>query len=337
MSKIAQIRYRAIDRALRRHPEGLSWQQLAHACYETYAKCGLEDRAAPSRRTILTDIRTLRSGILGQPAPIEYQKGQGYVYSDRQFALQKEPLSPDDLMTLLNLVDWAEQLTYGQLPAGFSDTIHRLADHLRVRLPRELPSVQLDRPGGLDGRENMPVLHQAILSRTVIRIAYREYLTEPIEYTLSPYLLKEYNRRWFLLAYDHNGRELWTFPLDRIQKVDEVMLISFHDDPRLQPLQWLAPIVGVIRPRGEVPVVIKLQTTPLQACYFRTKPLHVTQVEVTGSDVSKPEFELTLIPNPELEMQLMSFGDAVEVMEPLSLRTRIAERLKGALALYAGD
>lgn len=334
MSKPAQIRYRAINRALLRNPDGLSWQQLAHACYETYQKYGLENSQLPSRRTILEDIRTLRSGALGQPAPIEYRHGRGYCYTDSGYAFQEEPLGPEDLDTLLNLVDWARQLTYGQLPAGFADTIHRLANHLSTQVRVHDPSIQLDRPGGLGGHENMPPLHHAILSRKAVRINYQEYLSEPQEYLLSPYLLKEYNRRWFVLAYDHNARQLWTFPLDRITKVAELALTSFHSDPRLAPLRWLDPIVGVIRPPNKVPVSIKLRTTPLQACYLRTKPLHRTQTEVSPVGALQPVFTLTLIPNPELEMQLLSFGAAVEVMEPQELRRSMAKRIKEAMSLY---
>lgn len=334
MSKAAQIRYRAIDRALRRNPEGLSWQQLAHACYETFQKCGLENSQLPSRRTILEDIRTLRSGVLGQPAPIDYRKGRGYRYTEGSYAFQEEPLGPEDLVTLLSLVDWAEQLTYGQLPVGFSATIHRLADHLRANVITQDPSIQLDRPGGLDGRENMPPLYEAILSRKAVRINYQEYLTEPQEKNLSPYLLKEYNRRWFVVAYHHEARQLWTFPLDRIIDVIELSLTPFYNAPHLQPLRWLDPIIGVIRPQKEQPVTIKLRTTPLQACYLRTKPLHRTQTEISSVNALRAEFTLTLIPNPELEMQLLSFGDAVEVVEPVSLRERMAARIKKTMALY---
>jgi predicted DNA-binding transcriptional regulator YafY len=334
MSKAAQIRYQAIDRALRRNPDGIPWQQLAQACYEMYHECGLEDRQTPSRRTILEDIRTLRSGILGRPAPIEYRKGRGYSYGESGFAFHEEPLGPEDLETLLSLVDWADQLTYGQLPVGFSDAIHRLANHLRTSVRTQDPSIQLDRPGGLDGRENMPPLHKAILSRNAVRINYQEYLAEPREITLSPYLLKEYNRRWFVVVYDHEARRLWTFPLDRITNVTELSLTPFYDASHLQPLRWLDPIVGVIRPPKEEPVTIRLRTTPLQACYLRTKPLHRTQTEVPSTNSLRSEFTLTLIPNPELEMQLLSFGDAVEVIEPVSLREQVAARIKKAMTLY---
>ncbi|TXF87994.1 WYL domain-containing protein [Neolewinella aurantiaca] len=334
MSKTAQIRYRAIDRALRKNPDGLSWQQLATACYEIYLKCGLEDHDPPSRRTVLEDIRTLRSGALGEPAPIEYRKGYGYSYSDKGYVFQKVSLEPEDLATLLSLEDWARQLTYGQLPAGFSDTIHRLIERLHTPSSAHYSGVQLDRPGGLDGRENMPPLHKAILSRKAIRITYQEYLAEPRENILSPYLLKEYNRRWFVLAYDHDARQLWTFPLDRITSVTELFLTPFYDASSLKPLSWLDPIIGVIRPPEKEPVNVRLRTTQLQACYLRTKPLHRTQAEVSQAKALYPEFTLQVIPNPELEMQLLSFGDAVEVVEPVSLRQRMFERLKKAMAVY---
>ena len=334
MSKTAPLRYQAIDRTLRRNPGGVSWQQLAHACYEIYVKTELENFAAPSRRTIMEDIRTLRSGMLGAPAPIEYRKGRGYFYTDTSFALQPEPLGPEDLVTLLNLVDWAEQLTYGQLPAGFSDTIHRLENHLRTRVRAQIPSLQLDRPGGMDGRENMAPLHKAILARRAIRIHYQEYLSDAREYILSPYLLKEYNRRWFVLGHDHDADQMWTFPLDRISMTTELFLTPFKTNPRIDPSRWLDPIIGVIRPPDEEPTEVKIKTTALQACYLRTKPLHGSQTETTPEDAPRPEFSFTIIPNPEFEMQLLSFGSAVEVIAPARLRKRMVIRLREALSRY---
>ncbi|WP_273446985.1 helix-turn-helix transcriptional regulator [Neolewinella agarilytica] len=334
MGKTAEIRYRAIDRTLRNNPNGVSWQQLAEACYQSFVTLGWEDRQPPSRRTILEDIRTMRSGELGQSAPIEYLKGSGYRYEYRDFELNPEPLGFDDLLTLRNLVDWAEQLTYGQLPADFSDAIQRLARHLHTQVQRQVPSIKLDRPGGLDGRENMQPLHHAILSKTAVRITYQEYLSEQKEFTLSPFLLKEYNRRWFLVAYDHDAEQLWTFPLDRIITVEKLALTKFFDSPRLQPLNWLDPIIGVIRPPAEEAVEVTLLTTRLQACYFRTKPLHHSQQELTPVGTERPIFSLTIIPNPELEMQLLSFGAAVEVLTPARLREKIALQIKEAMNLY---
>ncbi len=336
MTITASIRYKAIDRALRRNPEGLSWEELASECYEAFLKKELPNPKRPSRGAILGDIRNLREGLLGEPAPIVYQKGRGYRYTERGFSLNKSPLGEEDLKTLQNLVDWAEQLTYGQLPAGFAGAIHRLATHLRTGARAQQPSIQLDRPGGLDGHENMQPLHQAILSRKAVQIDYQEYLGEPQENIISPYLLKEYNRRWFVLAYDHEAHRLWSFPLDRIARVTELTLTPFYDAAHLKPLHWLDPIVGVIRPINQQPIKIKLRTTPLQACYLRTKPLHRTQTEVSSPNALRPEFTLMLIPNPELEMQLLSFGDAVEVIEPISLRERMITRIKKAMAIYTG-
>jgi predicted DNA-binding transcriptional regulator YafY len=334
MSKFTQIRYRAIDRALRRSPEGVSWQQLAQVCHDAYLQYGFTDRRPPSRRTILEDIRTLRTGWMGQPAPLEYKKGLGYYYTDRSYSLQEAPLTPEDLTTLLDLADWSSQLTYGQLPSGFVDTIHRLANHLHTRVRAQLPSLHLDRPGGLDGRENMPPLYEAILQQVVVRIDYQDYLSANSVHTLSPFVLKEYNRRWFVLAYDHEQKKLWTFPLDRIKGVTELPLTPFYNHPSLQPFRWFEPIVGVIRPADASPVTVRIRTTQLQACYLRTKPLHNSQVEESPLGAERAEFSFQLIPNPELEMQLLSFGEAVEVVAPQDLRDRIAERVRQMLASY---
>ena len=283
----------------------------------------------------MDDLDQLRTGKLGVLLEIDYRRPRGYVLSNPQALHHLNPLQTEDLELLAELANWAAQLTYEQLPTNFAQLLQHLARHLGTRLPNSPTTLLLDRPASLDGRQHIGPLHAAVLARQVVRLDYRPYEEPPSTPTCSPYLLKEYNRRWFLVAYHHEEQRIWTYPLDRIRAVTDLRLTPYYEDPRITAEDWLRPLVGVIRPPGAEPVDVHLRTTALQACYLRTKPLHGSQEEVTPAGAERPEFRLHLIPNPELEMQLLSLGEAVEVIAPATFRDRLRGRLQAALTAYS--
>ena len=69
--------------------------------------------------------------------------------------------------------------------------------------------------------------------------------------------------------------------------------------------------------------------------YIRTKPIHWSQTELkelgTESDAF---FQLKLKVNTELEMLLFSYSDAIEVIEPLWLREKFAEKARIMCDMY---
>lgn len=78
----------------------------------------------------------------------------------------------------------------------------------------------------------------------------------------------------------------------------------------------------------------------LTAHFMDTKPLHPSQsVEdsgimmhpVTGKETEYKVFEWNVIPNEPLIQQLLVYGNEAEVIEPLSLRQKVAQRAKDIL------
>ena len=58
--------------------------------------------------------------------------------------------------------------------------------------------------------------------------------------------------------------------------------------------------------------------------HHRLKPLHPSQ---KIKDREQGIIEITVIPNRELEAQLLWFGNDVEVLQPTQLRQQIAEKI----------
>lgn len=183
------------------------------------------------------------------------------------------------------------------------------------------------------GVENIGCLLRAIQSQLTIKFSHLNYKTmESKDYTVYPYLLKEFDGMWYLFAYVDALQSFRTFGLDRISN----LVITEEPFQREKALELTAEkfnqVYGLIyEPNNEpdVPIEkVELRFSDTKLCYLKALPLHHSQT------IDDNIVTLHLIINPELENKIISYGEHVEVLSPLSLRTKIKERLLNALSQY---
>lgn len=183
------------------------------------------------------------------------------------------------------------------------------------------------------GQKYLTTIMEAMLDSAVLTIEYRKYLsTETDVRTIRPYALKEFEKRWYTVAYSESAGDLRTFALDRIAGVRRTgerfrMPDGFNVDKLFQSS------FGIYLPEGEKPVLIKIRTTLREAAYLEDLPLHPSQMLVS-KDSGSCIYAMTLIPNPGFIMELCKRGNRLEVLEPQSLRDAVKEELKNALSQY---
>jgi predicted DNA-binding transcriptional regulator YafY len=331
--RAVMVRYLAINYELQRKREGVSWEVLAEACFSMLDEAGYSPSAPPSRRTVMSDIKTMRDGSLGYEAPIEYRKRLGYRYTDALFSITNSPILLDDVRMLRQISGWLRQLTNGQLPINLDDLITRVEDSLKTYEKKEPSLILFETARDAFGKQWMRPLYDSILNKQALDITYRPFVDPVINGAISPYILREYNNRWFLLAYHHDFRKILTFALDRIISINTLQLTDFYIDPSFSVKHWFKDVIGVSKPFGKQAFQIHILATEIRAKYLRTKPLHNSQIE--GETANKlVNFSIHVIPNYELEMQLLSFGEDVEVVAPAALRLRLQDRLRSALSRY---
>ncbi len=102
-------------------------------------------------------------------------------------------------------------------------------------------------------------------------------------------------------------------------------LVNFDD--------YFEDIIGVTRPKDSGLKKVLLHFTSNLAPYILTKPLHGSQRKISH-DENGLVVQLEVIPNYELEQLVLSYGEAVKVVEPKGLRGDIQERLKLSLDNY---
>lgn len=132
------------------------------------------------------------------------------------------------------------------------------------------------------GVENIGRLLQAIQSQMSIHFEHRNYQTGRLkEYTVFPYLLKEFEGMWYLFAYISELKAFRTFGLDRISD----LIITDNHFQREKVLELTADkfnqIYGLIYEPDNNPNApiekVELRFSDTMLHYLKALPLHQSQ------------------------------------------------------------
>lgn len=179
------------------------------------------------------------------------------------------------------------------------------------------------------GTENLYGLLHAIKNKLQISYLYEKYWDNIILHkTLHPYALKEFKNRWYVLGKDVNDKYIKTFGLDRISNL-EISTIRFKTDPVFNMEDIFCNCYGIITPDDQEVEVIILSFTPEQGKYAKSLPLHESQQVLIDND-KEIRIQLKLYVTFDFMMELLSYGDAVKVIAPLSLAKEIKEKHRRA-------
>lgn len=183
------------------------------------------------------------------------------------------------------------------------------------------------------GQQFLTVIMQAMLDGAVLALEYKKYLSKETEQrTIRPYAVKEFAKRWYIVAWSQEAGALRTYSLDRIQSLSRTGE-KFRMPDGFSVEDLFRDSYGIYLPEGEKPQLVKVRTTLREAAYLEDLPLHPSQFLVQ-KDSSHCIFAMKLIPNPGFVMELCKRGSRLEVMEPQSLRDAVKEELKKALIQY---
>ena len=175
----------------------------------------------------------------------------------------------------------------------------------------------------------IPVM-QAMLDNATLSLQYKKYQSTKAEARrIHPYAVKEFEKRWYIVAYSEEGQGLRTYAMDRIVAIeptgDHFQMPKNFDVDTLFEASY-----GIYLPeKGQTPQLVKIRTTEREAAYLEDLPLHPSQIR-TGPT----EFVLRVIPNPGFVMELLRHGDRLEVLEPEELRQTLKEEFKKAYLIY---
>ena len=274
-----------------------------------------------------------------------------YRYADQTQSLFSKPLSEDEKRLLQEVLNTLGQFSGLDSFEWLNDLQEKLNDKKafgrreydrEMRQPRRIISFSTN--DYLKGKDYLGTLFTLIANKKVVDVEYEPFIGSPRKIRLHPYLLKQYNDRWYLIGTPLANQE---FPfrkdfyinlaLDRIQSVSAVEGEEYVDCSE-DFEERFEDIIGVTWLEEEEMTEIVLAVKDSFTGYIDTKPLHGSQVKFSAEQQAALHekyasldgysfYRLYLRPNRELYNTIYRNVDNVIMVAPQYLRMEVIQEL----------
>jgi predicted DNA-binding transcriptional regulator YafY len=336
-NKNALIRYKYLDKLLSDYHHFYDIHDLTEKVNDMLYEDGFPE---VTQRCIEKDLNTLEYAPFN--APIERIVKQGkrcITYGKRSFSIFTKELSDEEANLLREVLN-----TIGQFDG--LDNFKWLDDFkIGLHIEKRRQIISFANNPYLQNSNLLGTLFDNISNEVVIRLSYHTFNDETIRsLDFHPYLLKQYNERWFLLGVADSDQKILNFALDRIDKVEPLPEKKYLECPD-GIYEHFEDIVGVTLYEERQVEHIVCWVSDTSKGYVNTKPIHESYTPYKGEKESQlheqyPQlegglfFSIDCIPNFELIRELCSFGGDLVVLSPASIREDIKNRLITHLAQY---
>jgi len=260
-----------------------------------------------SDRTIQRDIEQIRFDF---GIEIKYDKDiRGYYIDD------EETFGVEGFIRFLEIANTAALL---------SDTLRDGKEALNY--------IDFESAGELKGLKFLKQLLHALKNSRLISFTYKRFDADKENtYLMQPYLLKEYQSRWYIIGLIDNYSDFRTFGIDRIFSLT-VKEETFKRDPALSPKSLFRNTIGLTyAPDGYEEVILSF--TAFQGNYIKTLPWHHTQ-QILIDNQQELRIKLNIVPNFEFKQKILMHGETVTVLQPQWLANDIQQSLQNTLKKY---
>ena len=259
--------------------------------------------------------------------------------------LEKDPKFPLNIPVLeIAAILFAEKAGFGLTGTPFGEHLHSAVRRFTTRMPLEMRAF-LDRAATAyvpllrgqksyeESRDLIEELNEALLHLKVCRVTYRApHRDEPLTYQIEPLRLLHHRGGLYLVSRVPRHDNLITQAVERIQAL-EVTDETFEPPPEQSVDARLAESFGITH---EEPMDVVVRFSADQAPYVRERLWHPSQ-EIEELEDGRVVLRLRAGGFFEIKSWVLSFGAAVEVLEPTALREGILEELRGALMVNEAD
>ncbi len=346
-NKNAMTRYKILDELLSSRYHKYSLDDLTEEVNRRYP-----EGKGIGRRTIEKDIFYLekegpfQANIERYSAPgYDCEKQKSYSkrclrYANPSFSIFKKDLSDDEEYLLKEALSLLGQ--FDGLPN--LEALEGLRLGLGVRRNERKIISFVKNP--LEKSNLFGELFTSISQRQVVELHFHKFAAPQKELVVCvhPYLLKEYNMRWFLFGAAETDGKLLCFGLERIDKVVPLpshKYIDYEGDIN----EEFEDVIGVTVNRDSPLYKIIFWVSDVSKDYVATKPLHESQRNMNGQCEDELRqrypmlhggrfFRIDCKENYELIRELTSFGKELIVLSPDDIRERIRKRISEMMENY---
>ena len=323
-NKNALIRYRILDRYLSDHHHYYDIHDLTEKVNDYLDK---EELSTVTQRCIEKDLVDMQ-GLFSAPIEHYNKNGKYYItYNKYSFSIFKQEMSREERSLLREVLS-----TLGQF--GGLDNFK-----IGLGLEERRPIISFsNNPYYLSDSTLLGTLFDNISNEVVIRLSYHTFTDKTIRsIEFHPYLLRQYNDRWFLIGSADSDKKILNFALDRIDNVEPLPEKKYVECPE-DLYDRFEDVVGVTVYDRE-PGHILFWVSDASKDYVATKAIHGSQTQLKGEAelnlrAKYPNLEggafftIDCIRNYELIRELWSYGKELLVLHSDdNIQDEIFERL----------
>ncbi|MBQ8838473.1 MAG: WYL domain-containing protein [Bacteroidales bacterium] len=286
---------------------------------------------------VQTFIRAGRKGLSLNGISEKWERRFDSPYSRRTFNNHREAV--EEVFGIRIECDRSTNRYFIQYHEDVSDENAETAWLINTFTVNNILSLGKKRLSGRVSVEDIPSGHsfltdimEAMTENYEIAIGYRKYnSSSPSMYTLRPYAVKEYAKRWYIVAFCVERNALRVYGLDRITFLSTTDR-TFHMPEGFDVDELFATSFGIYLPEEKARTII-FETSPGEAEYIRDLPLHGSQQEI-GRDDKSVTFSLFVCPDRNLMMEFCRYGSRIKVISPPEVREIIAMEHEKAAQQY---
>lgn len=321
------LRYRVLDELLRDTKHEYNIDALVKECNARIKNSTrIQESSVRHDMSFMANDPEWGMKIKGYGRPVRY-----YRYEDvNQRCKPLEEFSEDEQNLLANAIQTlsgfkAPQYQWAKL---FLTMVEKTGGNVERN-----SCVEFQNNNELKGLEWFNSLLESCLNHEPLTITYKPYNSEEKNIEVSPYWLKQYNNRWFLICKDDRFENNTHLALDRIVSVKANPKKKFH---RMRESQdsYFRHVIGVTKHANAKKMNVVLRVQPERIKYIETKPFTDMQTKPKLNDdgtydvsfriemnIEEPE------KNKELIQTILSFGSDVEVISPAEIRNEIKRNI----------
>lgn len=288
-----------------------------------------------SERTLFNDIKYLKyekNAPLHTPEP-----GDPYYYYTRRFSIREMPFTEEEVDQLREATEILKKAMPHMLGNELEQLVAKLEHRIATNTEDRPDIIQFEQHTQASGSQWIEPLFSAIRARATLRIKYKPYHhPEAAERVFSPYLLKEFRARWFVLGRYEQLPMVTNLALDRILSIRNSSA-RYEKNDILDPSAYFDHLIGVSIPAESMVQDVVIRVAPSLAPYVLTKPIHFKQEVLSREEDGSLTLRIPLHLNYELRSALLGYGNEIEVLAPEALRADMRRVLNEAAGRYGGE
>ena len=284
-------------------------------------------KAIEKRLVLDVSIETIQKDIAymkmpspnGFDAPIYYDRARrGYAYSDPSYVLAGVPLTDHDYNTIIESVAIIQAIAGSRIGDKFTSAMEKV---LSITLeefpnsPKSYPILQTMNPQQSRGFEHFDIFYDACQNKKPVSVIHYSYTKRRFSsLTIHPFMIKEFENKWYVLGYSEKHDEIRTFGFDRIYSPIALKKPYRYTDRKIID-EKTQEYYGVYPIPNQAKQQIVIHANALATNYFEANPIHTSQ-RLEKNENGSSTIYFHLIPTLELSRLFLSYGRQVRTLEP---------------------